>query len=510
MRMRGFPAAAATAALTLTLVVPSLAGATVLGPQSVVCGTSARVAAHFANAQAAPDPVPASVFPCEHRTGAAAFEPTMGATADGTLFMQVARPGVQEAIPDVIRSTNGGLTWQIVSPTIAGQNAHQVTFDPVLFVDRDASPSRVLATDYLVACTMVSRTGDGETWATAPASCAETLFHHTIFAGPAASPGPPGSDARRVYICAVHGGGGQFSLVATCSKSLDGGVVFVPTGAPPFVTDPSTPAEDGNFGIPGYCDGMLGRGAVGPTGIVYLPKAWCGQPYLAISHDEGATWELKKVASNGVARTRDNRPDHEASVAVDALGNVYYTWAARNRKPYLAVCTNHGHDCGTPMMVGGPGVREVDRPQVAVGAPGKVAIAYVGSTNSPDPDPITGKFPGEGTCAPVPPCPSPSLYASATWNAYITVTTNALETQPLFFTATVNDPADPYHKGACGPGGCLTLGNGVSSVMVAPPTGGGVAWGAFFDACLDDCGPSGGPDPEPDAIAGRLAGISLA
>jgi hypothetical protein len=125
-----------------------------------------------------------------------------------------------------------------------------------------------------------------------------------------------------------------FGTFTACSKSIDGGITFVRTGTPPYTDDPTQ--EGGSQGVQGHCGGAVGHGAVGPDGTVYLPRGWCGKPYVAISEDEGATWEKVQVAGNGMA-VGPGQEEHEMNVAVDADGTVYTTWIAQDRLPYLAV-----------------------------------------------------------------------------------------------------------------------------------------------------------------------------
>ena len=254
--------------------------------------------------------------------------------------------------------------------------------------------------------------------------------------------------------------------------------------------------------MPGFCDGLAGRGTTGPDGTVYLAKGFCGQPTIAISHDEGATWTRVQIAKNGMSRTRDGRPDHEVNVAVDRAGNVYAVWSALNRRPYLAISRDGGMHWSAPMMIGLPGLTQSDRPDIDALGTGRILIGYIGSQNAPSGPP----FPEDpNPCVPGAPCPDPAQYAKVTWNGYMTVSTNALARSPVFQTVTINDPRDPVHRGTCGPGGCFSNGDGVTTVTIAPS---GTAWGAFIDRCPARC-PTGEESPAPKALAVRLMGVSL-
>lgn len=441
-------------------------------------------------------------YPCVADTGAPALEPTFGVTEEGSVLYQAAgeSPVPFTSAPRVLRSDDAGRSWVDVSPRLGGERLHRASFDPYMYVD--PRTSRAFTVDALVGCALVSSSDDGgESWRSTATLCGQGLDHQSVFAGPPVTSATVGYP-NVVYWCAVHGGGGQFSTATSCSKSLDGGHTFVPTGTPAYTADPRK--ADGNFGVSGWCDGLAGRGVVGPSGTIYVPKGWCGEPTLAISDDEGATWRHVEVASGiGMARTRDDRPEHEAGVAVDAAGNLYFVWSGRDRLPYLAVSRDGGSTWSSPMMVGPPDLVEADRPQVAVGDPGRIVIGYMGSADSPGPP-----FPGEGSCGPsegattfLLDCPEPEEYEDVTWNGYLTVTTDALDDRPVLLTATVNDPAEPLHRGACGPGGCGTLGDGIATVG----TGfGGTPLGAFVDLCHGGC--DSGEGAEPRGLFARLEG----
>jgi hypothetical protein len=348
-----------------------------------------------------------------YRVGSSALEPTLGITRDGQIFYTAFQSNVRI---EVMRSTNEGKTWKAASPSLGGANTHRLSFDPYLWVDQDTS--RVFNIDLTVACSYLSFSDDaGENWTTNPLACGRPVNdHQTLFGGPPVSTTPIGYP-NLIYYC--------WNDVATssCSKSIDGGLTFAPTGAPAF---PSAPLTEG--GSLSFCGGLHGHGFVAPDGSVYLPKGHCGQPWLAISKDEGRTWTRVQVADNGSA-------DHEAAVAADAKGNVYFAWIGRDRLPYLAVSRNGGRSWGNPLMIAPPRVTETNLPSIDVGGPGGVAIAYMGTDNA------RGRVGRRD-------------YSSVTWNGYMTISDTALAKDPIFYSATVNEPSDPLIQGPCGPGRC--------------------------------------------------------
>ncbi|MBA2725016.1 MAG: hypothetical protein H0U53_03410 [Actinobacteria bacterium] len=172
---------------------------------------------------------------------------------------------------------------------------------------------------------------------------------------------------------------------------------------------------------------------------------------------------------------------HEASVVADAAGNVYYTWVAADRLPYLSVSRDGGKTWDKPMMIGPPGIRETLLPGMAIGAKGKVIVQYMGSTNSP----------WNGTSA-------DKSYDDTTWNGYVTMTTDGLERKPLFYSATINDPSDPLWRGSCGPDPVRCAWGDFLDVVIASD---GTPWWVAVDLCAGkECGGLG------EGIVGRLLG----
>ena len=436
----------------------------------------------------------AAPFGLMRRVGFQAGEPTLGVDKSGSVYFQALDGG-----PVVARTDDGGKKWKDISPTINGRKRHPETLDPYLYVD--PMTDRVFTYDFIFGCSEISYTDDkGKTWTTTVANCT-LMDHQNLFAGPPVM-SPTAGYPNIVYTCSTQAGATVYSVATECLKSLDGGLTYVPTGSPPFVTQPE---EENDLGINGYCHGAIGHGYVGPDGTVYIPKGLCGQPWLAISHDEGATWDRVQVADNGVPQTALGVYEHEASVAADDKGNVYYHWISYDRMPYLAVSKDGGKTWGKPIMIGPPGITEATLPKIDVGAPGKVAIAYYASTNSP------GKpFPQADDCKPnMVECfrelfflnpPDPESYKNVTWNGYMTVTTNALDRKPKLYTASVNAPDDPFVRGTCGPIRCKAVYDFIDVVIDKH----GVPWAAYVDICLQQCAEGGTDNMGNEGVLGTM------
>jgi hypothetical protein len=302
----------------------------------------------------------------------------------------------------------------------------------------------------------------GESWITNPLACGRPVNdHQTLFAGPPVST-PTVGYPNIVYYCWNDVGS------SSCTKSLDGGISFTPTGQPAFFGYPPDQGTEGDL-----CGGLHGHGVVDSKGNVYLPREYCGKPYLAISHDEGLSWDRVEVSK---VKKDDGVGGADPSVAVDAKGNIYYVWnSSKDRLPYLAVSKNGGKTWTDPIPVVAPGVKETNLATLAVGGPGKIAIAYYGSENS-----LFQQCRIEGSKTY--PCDAGD-YQKTTWNGYLSMSTNALDGNPLFLTGTINDPKDPLIVHNCGPGRCGSVWDFID-VVIGPD---GIPYAIYVDGCIVDC-----------------------
>lgn len=435
-------------------------------------GAGPKAIAHHAGARLIPgnDRGP---LPRLFRVGFGAGEPTLGVTNEGNVFY-VALPS---AASKVVRSTDGGATWEDVNPRLpSGQETHRISLDPYVHVDNTEGTDRIFTIDLTVACSYMSFSDDeGESWITNPLACGRPVNdHQTLFTG------PPKTSLTVNYPNVVYYCWNDVASSA-CSKSLDGGLTFTPTGFPAY----RGLREDADL-----CGGIHGHGHVDFKGNVYLPRDYCSQPWLAISRDEGITWETVQVAKNGMPINCGFTSCTDPSVAVDRKGNIYYLYMARDHLPYLAISRDDGKTWSKPMMVAPPGVKDVNIPTLDVSAPGKLAFAYYGSTDSP-----------YQRCREK--CEDKD-FAETTWNGYMAVSANALDKDPVFYTTTVNDPRDPMKRRRCGPGRCDTSVYDFIDIQISPA---GQVWAAFVDACTLSCpGKDGVTDLGKDGVVGHLVG----
>lgn len=377
------------------------------------------------------------------QTGAHALEPTLGVDSKGRLFYMAGMAGDQWPLfpSHTLRTSDNGKTWDDVTPDVP--HDHPTTEDPYLYVDEETD--RVFSSDFMLPCTAISHSDDaGATWASTVAAC-DLMDHQTIFAGPPVTSETVGYP-NIVYYCAADYTIGGMGV--SCLKSIDGGLVFVRSGLPAF---------SGIEAQSQQCGWGSGHGVVGPLGTVFVPAGVCGEPMLAISKNEGATWERVRVA--GMMMGNDGRRDHDAAVAVDSKNNLYYSWTGADLKPYLAVSTDGGTTWSTPVMIAPPGVKIATLIALDVSSPGNLAISFVGSETR-------------------------DAFGLGEYSGFVMKTTEALSEDPLFYASRINPANDPI-DGGCSTGSCATNREFID-VAIAPD---GAVWASFSDGCYDGaCG----------------------
>ena len=407
-------------------------GAHDLGPG---CAPARPAVAHRAGGVIVDDPQGAAPIPCAVSTGFRTGEVSLVVTNEGTILFQPAwSAGTDDGQPfGVLRSVDQGATWEFIDPGVEQPRTREN--DMWMWADRQTG--RVFWTNDnelpvgKVAPPRVDYSDDGgRTWMSSALIPGMRNDHAMAFGGP-----PPEAMAGllqgypSVVYYVVSGGFTcrEYDFCGThFAKSLDGGMTFSPGAPLPYPPEYPAPGIDpvGGYGLPG---------AVTLDGTVYVPFTPCQRPYIAISHDMGDTWELALVADT------ETMGYGELGLGLDEGGTLYAAWTpVADRLLYLAVSRDGGQHWSAPKMIGAPGLTETAVPFLVVGAAGQVAVTYYGSTNRPVPAP--------------PDCGGPALecpgYESQTWNTYIVESWNALDEEPVFWSATLNDPAYPTLYGA--------------------------------------------------------------
>jgi len=416
-----------------------------------------------------------------------AVEPTLGVTSKGTIFY--AAVNWATGATDVLRSRDGGITWEDVSPRLpTGHNVPPETGDPYVWVDPDTD--RVFTFDMFpaLACGVLSWSDDeGASWTTQPLACATPppYDHQTL------TTGKPRSVATRGYPNVVYQCVNRVSD-SICARSLDGGLTWSP-GTPVFLgVDPSLLPPSPERPLGAFCGGLHGHLVASPDGTLYLPREYCGRPFVGISTDDGATWTRVQVSD--VAASSGPDP----AVAVDEEGNVYYTWVHPGGLLYVAVSRDQGRTWSEPFVASPAEVTATHLPAIAAAAKGHVVIAYAGTETLP------GGYDNEEFSKPASQRPADGAINSATWNGYLAVLTDALSSEPTIVTVTVNDPADPLVRGYCGPGRCPGMYDFID-VVIGPD---GRPYAGFVDACVGECaGPEGTYQQSQGRAQGRAGAL---
>jgi hypothetical protein len=385
--------------------------------------------------------------------GMTALEPTIGVTSDGTAFFAAATIVADSsqawggATTHTLRSSDHGLTWQDVQFHVPQTPVGIIpaNADPFVWVDR--ATDRVFNIDLYAACSWLNYSDDGgDSWMPSPEACGVPVDdHQTIASGIPVSGYTTTNYPRILYYCVNQ-------LVQTgCGRSLDGGLTWLPTGSAPL--DAISNA--------GACSGLTGHLETDAAGRLFLPSETCGKPMIAISEDAGDTWKRIRVSDLPPPVPGGSASDN--SVAVDSAGNLYYTFLSKTTEglelPYVAVSTDHGDTWGAPLMVAPPGVKNTNFPVIEAGDAGRIAVSFPGTLKSTE------------------------SARTATWNQYVAVSTNALDAQPVFVSATGNDPANPIHRGTC-LGRCGGLWDFLD-VQIDATTG--EVWATSSDDCIGIC-----------------------
>lgn len=350
-------------------------------------------------------------------------EPSIATTGDGTVFLA---PVFTPQGNGLIRSRDKGATWQVLIPRFRDGKCLSRA-QPYLYMD--PSTERLFFHTTLLnfypprlrpGFNMTRSDDQGETWQYV--KVAEDAYDRLkVYVGPPVSSHTDGYP-NIVYMSAPTPISTRFQPMLFPKKqrvyrSLDGGRTWNKAGSLSL-----KPTD-----IPGCSHRewvIFGAGVVAGDGTVYLGFRRGPHLGLGISRDEGMTWTVKDVPGSNLIRYRNilrigvingNYVIGEP-LALDPEGNLYAVWPDDKDLLRMAFSRDGGDTWSTPVVVSAPEVKHVRYGALAARAAGKVAIAYYGSRNG------------------------------IRYDGYISESTNALETEPLFWSAAVNDPADPLYR----------------------------------------------------------------
>jgi hypothetical protein len=360
---------------------------------------------------------------CGVTTGYATSETTLAIGSKGALVFS---PAASENT--LARSVDRGASWQLTGPAQMQHTSLWNTVDPQVVTDWRTGRMFWVHTTYAVHITwplpdqspaawlvptavadahgfQVYRSDDNAGhWQTADYSQEDTADWEKLFAGPAPRSGAPQPSGYQdvVYVCAnspveVTGPG------RVCYRSLDGGATFTKASY-----------EFPSAAAPAGCPALAANtGFVGADGTVYIPQSCRDGTYLAVSHDEAASFTWQRVpgapAANGLGAV--------VSLAGDRAGNLYLLWLASDTLE-LARSADGGHTWSAPVTVSPPGLHNITLPALAAGPAGSVGCAFYAST-----DPADKKL-----------------------TAYLAQSNDAMAPDPLFYSGAVNDPTRPIFE----------------------------------------------------------------
>jgi hypothetical protein len=411
------------------------------------------------------------------KDGTVVYEPAvLTPGVAGTGFVPGApgpRPQTQLSPGGLAISSNQGATWRFVKP--AG-----VTWTPQddqLFVDRrtgrifwyalepnpvpqsgGVDPQDQIPFGY---ANLLTSADDGRTWTYAAVPGYAASENPRFAAAPAPKGQPRPVDYPNVaYWC---GNNALFVYVAReCWRSLDGGVTWQMASVL-FHRGPSSYSECGGQ-EERFNDGDGNYPQPAPDGSLYVMVQCGGKTFLARSTDEASTWPIVHVHGKPLTIP------HADELRVDPAGNLYGIEQRGNRL-LLRVSRDGGRTWSPALDVLAPGARGLEQWFVAVRRPGQVAFAYLAHDG-----------------------------ARAGFDAYLTMTRDALAGSPVFFSAILNDPRRPLDASAGTPAKDDFIG-----VDIGPD---GSAWGAFYADCTaraPECSSGQGSNFEANrAFAGRL------
>ena len=421
-------------------------GASPQGCQPGRTATAYLAGAASSTTAGAPADGGAAPEPCFVLTGEGSAESSIGIGSDGTVFFA---PAFGPDGNGIVRSKDEGVTWEHLVPRFPGGGGHGRT-QPFMYVD--PSTNRVFfATSVLgnpeagaspTGFNLTVSSDEGATWSY-QAIAPDVRDWIKIYAGPPVSSQPDGYP-NIVYASAPSPISTPDSIIypqpdhQSVYKSLNGGSTWQSAndgGAGGLTLDPTSEVEAG-LATATTCPPtewvIFGDGVVGSDGVIYLGLRMCTQLAIATSKDEGSTWTTIVVPGSTLPSFKSilsplttNNLLQSEPVVVDSANNLYAIWNDAAGLVRLSVSTDHGttwNGGAGPLVVSAPGLTSTVYSAMAVKSPGTLAIAYYGSAD--------GK----------------------TYNGYIAESLDATASLPLFWSAAVNDPADPLFTMGFDPG----------------------------------------------------------
>ncbi|HUC36709.1 MAG TPA: sialidase family protein [Acidimicrobiales bacterium] len=423
------------------------------------CAAGRSAVSYYSNGSGAPaSEVP---VPCTFLTGYGGAESHIKVTPGGELVQE---PAVLPSdIPVVLDSalalsSNQGKSWQLDEPAnpLPGRDSVEPdgnTFpaqDVGLYVDRVTGRLFVaLPTGFgigyaaeVLLLSSPARPAGYTNWIATPMSGFVGSENSRFTSAPAPHGQPvAGAGEDVTYWCGnqTEGVTEPPILLRTCFRTLDGGATWQ-RGAILFTYGVPQHSQCGtNSETFNALDGNYPQGA--PDGSLWVMVQCGGTTYLAKSTDEGATFPI----IDGAHGTPLTIPGSPRELRVDSDGNLYAVGISGSSLE-LRISRDGGQTWSAPVNMTAPNARSttIYQWQVAVGyKPGQVALSYLATRSS-------GGYDG-----------------------YMTVTKDALDANPVFYSSTINSPNAPIVTESA-------LGDDFVDVDLAPD---GTPWASFYSNC---------------------------
>jgi hypothetical protein len=340
--------------------------------------------------------------------GVSGPEPSAAVDSAGNIYFQ--------AFINTLRSSNDGETWDFITPLTASVT----TYDPYLWLDPDTDRlfnDQLLPLLPVVSCSWATWTdtpgADPATtvWDMNAHFCSttpETNFvdHQKVHTGKI----PPGHALASVgpigYPNAVFFAWND-GLSGNMAMSVDGGHTF------PFQATT----------VGGTCNGGLhGRPRSFSDGTLIVPKRDCNRP-LAVTSSDFLVWNSVPVGPSAGSTEHRKNPD----VAIDAADNAYMFWSGADEGTWMSFSADKGLTWSPAVRASPPNVLSTTFQAGVAGDPGKVAVMYYGNDHTAGaPDHVRG----------------------TKWHAYISMSLNALDPNPVWVTFQLDTEADPIQIGS--------------------------------------------------------------
>ena len=376
-------------------------------------------------------------------------------------------PETQLSVAGLAVSHDAGKQWQFVKPggaTWVGQDssiyidrASDRLFFYALAVNPAPQGGGVPLTDQVPSyqAHLLSSGDDGVTWNVVGIPGFNNSENPRFTSAPAAAGQPAAIAGENVtYWC---GNNMQFTFVARiCYRSMDGGVswqqtsIMLTRGVPRHSecgnSEEDLATYDGHYPV-GAADGSL-----------WLLLSCGGKTFLARSTDGSVTWPILRKAGSSEPLTIPAAEE----LRIDPVGNLYSV-RQQGSALNLRISRDGGQSWSDPLNMTAPAVRKAGAFQWATASrgPGQVAVTYL--------------VPRSG----------------GGYDGYITVTRNALDAQPVFFSAAFNSADAPLVTRS------QTAKDDYIDVDLGPD---GTPWAAFYSDCPADnseptCAAAGGVNP---------------